>query len=120
MSVQNLREKVHEQMGKDLREGRLDPIEMQSINLLLANIEDDNELGTVIKVMSDRFPTFLAVLKADQEEVQEAAELDIQAIVSRMIKDDPVKANELASFAMDENVTLEELEAKFPSIKKYV
>lgn len=115
-----LLERVQNQINLDVQNGKVDPIQLQSMLLILSEAKNENEIEIALDVFADQFPTFETVLTDIETDEIEEDEIDVQKIVSRIIKEDPKFADEVAKYALDKKVSADELKAQFPNIDNYL
>ena len=119
-SFKDLKIAVSEVLRDDLQKDSIDLIELQGLLLILGQCEDENELRNMISVFAEDNASLRHILELEKTDIREAAEVDIQKIVSLMIKDNPTRAKELADFAVKEGATLDTIRNEFPEIDNYL
>lgn len=120
MSNLSLVEKVQKQLHEDAQSGRIDPIELQSMLLVLSEAKDDRDTAIALELFADKFETFQTILDDERNAEVEAEELDVEKIISKIIKSDPKLADKVAKYALDKRVSAGELKEEFPEIVNFV
>lgn len=91
--------------------------ELMAILELLADTETEEQLMTFIKLFSRSFPVLGELFEGDLPEV---AEEGVDALVSKIMRDDPKLAGKVAKAGAEAGANVDGLLEKFPEIKKYL
>jgi hypothetical protein len=120
MSQLSLIERVQKQMNEDAQAGRINPIELEGMLFALSEAKNEKEVGVAIRLFADKFVSFQTVLDDEFTDESEAIEVDVQALVSRIIVKDPKLADKVTQFAIDKHLSVEEIKLEFPEIVNYL
>lgn len=113
------KEKLIRLLTQEYEKNTLELSKMMAIFYILGQARNQDEIVNMAKIFLQDFPILDEFLSQNKAATQAKMENTVQEIVQKMVKDDPIKAAQIAQKAMEEGVTLETLEQLFPEIKKY-
>ncbi len=117
---QELQLDVKKALNDDFQKGSIDIIEMMSALYICGQTRTEEELREAISLFSDNYSALSYLLSKEKGEERADFETDIQDVVSRMLKDDPLRATEVAKFIEGKEITIDQLVAQFPEVEKYL
>ena len=119
-SYTQLQAEIKNALNEDFQRDSINIIQLMSILAILGESKNEAELRELVDIYSSDFAALQSIMDKEAGAEQQEYEADVQTIVERMIKDDPALATELAKFAAQDDVTVDQLIEKFPESKKYL
>ena len=104
---------IKAELAKAYEAKRLKLEELLAILYILGQAPDENTLRFFVWGFADSFPVLQQFTRTQEAGTKRDFELEVQKLVSRLIKTDPAQAVQLAKEAMREGATLEELKKKY-------
>ncbi len=119
-SFSQLQLSVKKALNDDLQKGKIDVFEMMAAMYICGQARDEEQLREAIDMFSEDFGALGYVLSQEQGHERETFETDVQDVLSRMLKDNPTKATEVAKYIEGKDVTISDLIEEFPEVKNYL
>ncbi|MEK7545013.1 MAG: hypothetical protein AAB551_02675 [Patescibacteria group bacterium] len=113
------KEKLIQLLTQEYGKNKLELSKMMAVFYILGQAKSQGEMIAMAKIFLQDFPILGEFLSQEKAMTHTKMEGEIQAIIQKMVKDDPIKAAQIAQKAMEQNVTLETLKDLFPEISKY-
>lgn len=113
-----LQTKVQNELNRDLKAEKIDLTEFMTALYLVGQTNNEMELRTAIALFQNDFKALARVFEDEAKERQELAENDVQLALSKLIKEDPVKAVKVLEY-VKQNPDKDSLIKAFPEISQY-
>jgi len=115
-----LKKEVAAEISRAVQKDVLNLAETVAILQLLGIADNEFELQRLMYFLVGRFPFLEHFVQREKHQDKVAVEGKIQEIVSKIIRENPLFAAELAQEVVKKDVKLEDLLQKYPQIQKYL
>jgi hypothetical protein len=87
---------------------------------MLSLADNIDELQRLIVLLSDRFPLLRIFREKDTQSDKIQDEQEVQRLVAKILKSDPLLAAEVSKAIMKKDYSLSDLKSQYPQLQKYI
>ncbi len=116
----DLQNRVKWHLSDFFERGQLKSEQLMAILYLLSFTENVRELEFFLAAFADSFPVLADFVKKKAGEAKTGFDLDIAALVQKLLQKDPLLAAKVAKASAAKDMDLPKLLALFPDIQKYL
>jgi hypothetical protein len=119
-TFQELSQQVMREIANHLSANKLSLAESLALLKMLSLADNIDELQRLIVLLSDRFPLLRIFREKDTQSDKIQDEQEVQRLVAKILKSDPLLAAEVSKAIMKKDYSLSDLKSQYPQLQKYI